>query len=483
MIILKFIRKVELINFQSHKHSILELDPYLNVIVGASDSGKSSIIRAIKWVLYNEPSGDFFIREGESEASVRIELNDGSKITRYRSKSKNSYIINYSNGEELVLNGFGVNVPSEVKDITGVDKVPFDQGNSQIVNISDQLEGPFLLSEKNSTKAFVIGGLAGVDIVDDAIGDLLKELRSLSVENKNLESNIEEINEKLGDFKSLDENKLIYDDLKLIYKEIRDREERLNKLKALYETIREIKSKKSIINENLDKLRNIDSVNNIYINLYDDLHLYKYYSNINKNMIVIYREKDESGKILNSLKNLPSLSVLMDKIENNQRLYIDLSRINTKYLEINKNKNILGKYLIDDSNIIDLEDYLKNIEELGNKLTYFKMKLEEYRDISNRLKIGREYVENFNQLDSTSNISRDLINIISKYDELTKIRTKLLDIKNTKTNLIKDYSIIRNRLNSQLDEYQAILLEAQVCPTCFSKINEDTIKNIIKEFS
>ena len=49
---MRYIKKIILQNFQSHKYSIVELDEQLNVIVGPSDSGKSAIIRALKWVLY-----------------------------------------------------------------------------------------------------------------------------------------------------------------------------------------------------------------------------------------------------------------------------------------------------------------------------------------------------------------------------------------------------------------------------------------------
>ena len=51
-----YLKRVRLENFQSHKNSIIDFDRGLNVIVGPSDSGKSAIIRAIKWALYNETS-------------------------------------------------------------------------------------------------------------------------------------------------------------------------------------------------------------------------------------------------------------------------------------------------------------------------------------------------------------------------------------------------------------------------------------------
>lgn len=58
---MNYIKSIEIENFQSHKYSKLDFSERLNVIVGPSDNGKSAIIRALKWVLFNEPKGTDFI--------------------------------------------------------------------------------------------------------------------------------------------------------------------------------------------------------------------------------------------------------------------------------------------------------------------------------------------------------------------------------------------------------------------------------------
>ncbi|NMA49739.1 MAG: AAA family ATPase, partial [Tissierellia bacterium] len=171
---MKHIKKLIIQNFQSHKYSELEFGQDLNVIVGPSDSGKTSIIRALKWVLYNEPSGDFFIREGESEVSVTIELSNNTILKRYRTKSKNGYQLITSDGIETVFEGIGTSVPQEIIDITGISKMLLDGDHSNAINLGEQLEGPFLLSEKTSTRANAIGRLVGVDIIDEALREVLR---------------------------------------------------------------------------------------------------------------------------------------------------------------------------------------------------------------------------------------------------------------------------------------------------------------------
>ena len=44
------IKSIELTNFESHKHSEFVFSPYINIITGQSNHGKSSIIRGLYWI-------------------------------------------------------------------------------------------------------------------------------------------------------------------------------------------------------------------------------------------------------------------------------------------------------------------------------------------------------------------------------------------------------------------------------------------------
>jgi exonuclease SbcC len=48
-----YIQKLKIKNFQSHHDTEIEFGPGINVITGTSDAGKTSILRAIMFVLYN----------------------------------------------------------------------------------------------------------------------------------------------------------------------------------------------------------------------------------------------------------------------------------------------------------------------------------------------------------------------------------------------------------------------------------------------
>jgi exonuclease SbcC len=111
-----FFKKLVIENFQSHVNTECTFHPGLNVFVGPSDSGKSAILRALRWVLFNAPRGADFIRVGTNLCKVELHLSDGSIITRIRNhtSSINRYQLNKPNKEELVFEGFGSEVPLEI---------------------------------------------------------------------------------------------------------------------------------------------------------------------------------------------------------------------------------------------------------------------------------------------------------------------------------------------------------------------------------
>ena len=229
------IKNVSIENFQSHLKTSLDFSKGLNVIVGPSDQGKSSIIRAIKWVLYNEPRGMEFIRQGAAAARVSLTLSNGYTIIRERSKSKNRYTVIDPEGKGLDLEGFGNEVPEEVIKAHGIPKVVLDTDMSSALNISDQLEGPFLLSENGAVRAKAIGRLTGIHVIDTAIRDCLTDIKR---ENQTADRTRKELG-------SVEEGLKRYDGLERMEENLRNSEnilaglEELLKRKTALEAIRD----------------------------------------------------------------------------------------------------------------------------------------------------------------------------------------------------------------------------------------------------
>ena len=90
------IRRITLIDFMAHEHTVLELTEGVNVLIGPNNCGKSAVVEAIRAVCENT-RGNYMIRHGAKESQVLIETDDGDKIEWRRRARTASYVIN---GEE-----------------------------------------------------------------------------------------------------------------------------------------------------------------------------------------------------------------------------------------------------------------------------------------------------------------------------------------------------------------------------------------------
>lgn len=232
------IKKVVIENFQSYTK--IELAPagngQLTVITGPSDSGKTAILRALRWLFVNEPQGDDFIRVGATFARVTAEYEGfdegGGVVVRHRtSGGTNRYIVN---GEKL--EGFGRGgVPLEVKEITGVRPVKIGDLEFNL-NIAEQLSGPFLGSSVSApARAKVLGKLAGTEEIDYANRMLGTDLYRRNQDEKRLAAQLTELTEQIAGFNWLPDMARKIETLETLIKGIKANQETSGKLEDLRE--------------------------------------------------------------------------------------------------------------------------------------------------------------------------------------------------------------------------------------------------------
>ena len=179
------IKSITLKNFQSHEESKLEFHEGVNVICGPSDSGKTSIFRALRWVKENRPLGSSFIKQGSKGCSVCVEIITPEglvSIEHSRNAKSGKYTIGGINYEAM-----GSNVPEEITAVF----------NFQPENIQYQLELPYLVLESPGKVAEVINEVTHLEKAD-MIGRELERLRRESNrKTEETEKQIEEIKKQL----------------------------------------------------------------------------------------------------------------------------------------------------------------------------------------------------------------------------------------------------------------------------------------------
>ena len=189
------IKRLELENFQSHRESHLDFHPGVNIIVGTSDSGKTAIIRAIKWLKDNRPLGDEFRSHWGGDTRVMIHLDD-KLINRMKGKSENSYILSKDKPgpDPTIFKAFGTDIPEPIKDIL----------NMSDINVQNQLDSPFLLTKSPGEVANHFNRIAHLEDIDYCIKNIQKEINSIESQTKHDKLLQEKRTEQLKGFDYLD---------------------------------------------------------------------------------------------------------------------------------------------------------------------------------------------------------------------------------------------------------------------------------------
>jgi DNA repair exonuclease SbcCD ATPase subunit len=171
-----YVASLRLVNFARYEDQTLDFHPGFNSIIGQSDAGKSTILRALIWVFYNRPTGMEMCREGSDETTVTLTTSEGVIVSRVRSKKRNAYEISDTNGI-LVFDSVKTDVPLEVSQALGIHFAELGK-QLEMLNVSRQMDGPFMLASSGSDAAKILGSLSGVTTLDTALGTLRPDLSS-----------------------------------------------------------------------------------------------------------------------------------------------------------------------------------------------------------------------------------------------------------------------------------------------------------------
>ena len=155
------LERIRIKGFQAHDSLDIQLDPRVTTIIGPTDAGKSSVLRAIRWLLLNEPRGKHFIRRGCKQAEVWGIL-DGHDIRRRRGKDN----IYFLDGQTLA--GFGSAVPEQIQEVTNVGPI----------NFQTQRDPVFWLSSNPSQAATELNAVINLASIDQILGNLSRGVRT-----------------------------------------------------------------------------------------------------------------------------------------------------------------------------------------------------------------------------------------------------------------------------------------------------------------
>ncbi|MGB4215459.1 MAG: AAA family ATPase, partial [Thermacetogeniaceae bacterium] len=331
------IKKIIIDNFQSHEHTEIEFGPGLNVIVGPSDYGKSAVVRALRWVLYNEPRGSSFIRAGAKVCKVTIELNNGTLITRLRSTTgKNQYLLRKADGEELVFEGFGNEIPAEIIQTSGVRKIFIDDNNKVELNFGAQLEGPFLLAENGAVRAKVIGQLGGVHIIDLAQRSVNTDLRRLLEQEKRCQQELQQVTEALTAYEHLPELEKRIEQLEVLHQRIENASQMIEELSLLQSEWEENKAALAKNQRVLAAISRLDKAEAEYRKLEKTFDEFRSLITLEMEINQVNLQFERCVQVINETAQVPVIDAHLQKVDPLFQKWRELSRVQVELENIDR---------------------------------------------------------------------------------------------------------------------------------------------------
>lgn len=219
------LEKLLIEDFQLHHYLLLHFDPYTNVLVGPTDCGKSSAIRALIWLMTNQPRGDSFIRHGCDRAAVTLWV-DGHEIRREKGKKGNFYKLDGGSPFEAI----GSSVPDEISRILNISPA----------SLQRQLDPPFFFSLTAGEVSRELNAIVNLDLIDSTLSNLVSEHKKTKMVVQVAEDRLKQAKEKQKNLSWVIEahNELL--ELEDLEKKVREEQKTIEDLQNLVMGLREV---------------------------------------------------------------------------------------------------------------------------------------------------------------------------------------------------------------------------------------------------
>lgn len=496
-----WITDIILENFQSHKDTHIKCSKKLNMFIGESRQGKTSIIRALSWI-YEDKFKDSrrLIHKEEDYARATIKLSNGysiSRIVERKKTGKNGYEIYDPNLNTTEYKN--TKAIAEVQEILGFTSLDIGTSKSIPLNFLKQGKSWFFIGDSVSSteRAKIIGGIYGTHYVDAVLKEyeLKKRRSSREIETKvkdlnSVDIKIKEFDHLEGDKKDIDRLEMIYSKVEVLIEKRKNIENIINTKKNI---LNKIKKMEHIINELIclpkvkEKMNNLKSIYEKQV---------KIQSVIQKRNEIL-KKGLYFKKVKENTQNILEVREKIDKLKEYNQLKITKSEALEKYNNISKRVAILNKkiafynnYINSTKNLEAISFKITRLKELNNQKECIVIKLEEYNKLNKSCKNLSNKIEEIKLIiNRTKDIKKNKEKISQLY-ELMKKKECIKQIKDNKLQICAKASIVnKEKTNAKIKseklivEYKQLLANAGKCPVCHGTIDNAVINRIVDKYT
>ena len=217
-------------NYQAHKNTTIDFTAGLNIIIGESDMGKSSILRALRKLVRDIPAGKDHINKDATSMKISLTVVDDNSqeyvIVRQVTPSKNLYYL-----DKQEFGGFGREIPEEVQNILEMFLIELENSEKIDLHFSDQHDTPFMVARGSAgIRSKLLGRIVGLHALDKGIVDVNKDIRAGNSALKTKSIDRDTLQEKVDEAKDTSNGHTIHNTCK---GQLQDIARELNKLTKL----------------------------------------------------------------------------------------------------------------------------------------------------------------------------------------------------------------------------------------------------------
>lgn len=477
-------KQLELTNFKSHQHNIINFNSGITLIIGENGAGKSTIFEAISFALYKKYTGDKIddlIRTNNTTMSVKLHfVSNGTEYKITRTRTNNQSRAKLEKKDKNLLQYVTIaegdrTVNEQIQEILEMDADLFLNAiyirQGEIAN---------LISKSPSERKQLIGKLLKLEELEKAFKNILPfindykwkqaELKgqlSNEISIENLKNDIIKYNELTLLYKETEQTK---EDLITQQKEIQLEKDKIEELRKEYEEWKVILKNESqnlqrLQKENSDLETEIKNLHEIEQQIQqlkpfvEQLQDYQdeEYLNINEKIKELESEKLSLNTEIQILKNLNE-----EKQQLKQTIKDDTERFKTIYALVSD--------VVTDKDFKTTEDLDMLEKQISRMLCSVTTNLEENQQKINNLKEKRSQIKAENdshkgfilqteELGSQCPVCKSDIDddkkreLIQHYDNLIKTNEESITELNYK---IDDAEEINNKLTLQMEDLKNI---------------------------
>lgn len=426
---------VDIKDFQSLKKAYIELTPGITVITGATNNGKSAIIRAIDSALFNL-GDDAMVRGGQRYYGIKISNGSHTMLMARDNVGKNEKTA-YQFDEGTVQKKVGRGQLEEVSRMFNIREVKMNNGTKMKINFWYQNDKPFLM-DKTAGQLYEFLSLSSCD-------NYARVLKSLGSDVRSINSDINTLTTEINTYKSLINDKKDFisknDGFDLVYQEAID----VDAMGDLLSNVEGLLDDVDMSNNTIKKLDNLKSNIDIKISSIDI-----------DSVSALYQD------IISLDSKVSSLCGLLDYIDSNGG---KISQLDSEHKELKSNISTNDTCIKDFSNIInDAECLHAKIDIVSNALVDVEENIKSKDIIDTRLSsINGDLCTSINDISREVNILDDSFSQLMVIEGCLKELDSSKGVLDSYTSKVED---VKSKLSESDIEFEQLKKDIGYCPYC-----------------